>query len=580
MRRRRLDPRAVESSGAALSRLAPALVCGVGLMSAGCYFGPDGRDDNTTIAVTDGGDFEGSSGGDETPIDDDEDEEAPPAYGPTGLRLLTPSQYQNSVRDVLGDVEAQAVGQWRSSIAAAQGGLSSAAVENYEEASVAVTAALFADEQARLDFAGCTPSGSPADPCAASVVTSAGLRAWRRPLTQEEVERYTQLAAEVTALLDDDPWRGLQHAVAGLLQSPNFLYRVELGAPVDPAEPLYVRFDAYELASRISYLVWNTTPDAELLDAAERGELDDPAGFDAQVERLLDSPRSRDGIVQLFVDMFNLDTLYSLQKDEELLPAFTPTIGPAMRVELEQVIEDTVLTQGDLRRLFDTRGGYVNAELAALYGIEGEFGDDFVPVTLPETRGGLLTLPGFLAINSGEASTSPTLRGLTINEMLLCQNIPPPPPDVVPDLPEPGDDEPKTKRELLEQHVSDEACASCHKFTDAIGLALEHYDALGGYRATDNGLTIDPSGEFNGVAFNDAIELGELFADDDRITNCVVRHLYRYATGHVEQPEEQLTIAELYQELIDSGYDLTTAVDVMVHDEGFRFATLSPEDTP
>lgn len=502
------------------------------------------------------------------------------APGPTGLRLLTPTQYRNSVIDVLGPIAAPAVGQWRSSIAAAQGGVAAAAVEDYEEAAHTVTAALFADPNARLTLTGCTPAAGPGDPCTTQVLTTLGRRAWRRPLAADELARYADLAVEVTALLGGDPWLGLQYAVAGLLQSPNFLYRVEVGTPVTPDDPQHVRLDAYELASRLAYLVWNTTPDDALLDAAVSGELDDDAGLDAQLDRLLASPRARDGLVQLFVDMFDLDALYSLQKDPALLPNFTPTIGPAMREELVRVIADAVLEQRDYRRLFDTRTGFVDAELAAHYGLEGAFDGAFSPVALPDTRGGLLTLAGFLAINSGEASTSPTKRGLTVRRILMCQNVPPPPPDVEAELPEPGDDGPKTKREQLEAHVSEARCAACHQFTDPIGLSLEHFDALGGYRATDQGLLIDPSGDLDGQAFADAVELGGLLADHPGVYECVVRNLYRYATGHIEQSSEQPAIALLRQALEDSGYDLTAAVDALVRSDGFRHATLSPEDLP
>ena len=151
---------------------------------------------------------------------------------------------------------------------------------------------------------------------------------------------------EVAQLLGGDAWVGLQHAVAGLLHSPNFLYRVELGAPVEPGSEL-LRLGGYELASRLSYLVWNSTPDEALLDAAAAGELDDPEGLGAQLDRLVADPRARSGLIQLFVDMLDLDVLLALQKDAELLPAFTPTIGPAMREELVRVIDDALFTQRD-----------------------------------------------------------------------------------------------------------------------------------------------------------------------------------------------------------------------------------------
>ncbi len=543
------------------------------MLALGCYEGVDVGGDATSEGS--GGSSGGSSGGGDAPPVE------PPAAGPTGLRLLTPTQYRNSLVDVLGEVAAPAVGQWRSSIAAAQGGVASAAVEDYEEAAMAVTAAIFADPEARVAFAGCTPTAAADDPCAAQVIASVGRRAWRRPLELDEVERYGQVHADVSALLGGDPWSGLHYAVAGILQSPNFLYRVELGEPVDPVDPLHVRLNPYELASRLSYLVWNSTPDDALLDAAAGGALDSPEGLGAEVDRLFASPRAGEGVVQLFVDMFDLDALLSLQKDPMLVPAFSPTIGRAMREELVRVIDDVVLQRRDYRRLFDTRTGFADAELAGLYGVAAPpLPGAFVPVELPASRGGILTLAGFLAINSGEASTSPTHRGLTVRRVLMCQTVPPPPPDVVPKLPEPGEGEAKTKRELLEQHVSDPTCATCHQFTDPIGLALENFDALGGWRETDQGLPIDASGELDGAQFADAAALGDLFARHPAVGPCLVRNLYRYATGHIEQSHEEPVIALLVDALVGSRYDLTAAVDALVRSEGFRYATLSPEDQP
>jgi hypothetical protein len=542
------------------------------VMLGGCYEG-GGR---TTGELSSDGDDSDDDHGDT----DADDEGIEAAVGPTGLRLLTPTQYANSIIDVLGDVAATPVGQWRSSIAAAQGGVSPAGVEQYEQAAFQLTAQIFEDPALRMAVADCVPSVAADDPCIAAVVETLGRRAWRRPLSADEIARYQQVAFDVAGLLDGDPWVGLQHSVVGLLQSPNFVYRVELGTPL-PDDPTRVRLDAYELASRMSYFIWNTTPDDTLLDAAHSGGLDDDGGRKAQVDRLMTSPRARSGIVQLFVDSFDLDALLTLQKNQTLLPAFSSTLGAAMREELTHVIADTVLDQGDVRRLFDTRTGYVDAELAALYGVDAPIGSEPAAVTLPPERSGLLTLAGFLAIHSGDASTSPTHRGLTIRRAMMCQTVPPPPPDVEPNLPEPtGDEGHVTKREQLAEHASNPVCAACHKLIDPIGLALEHYDAIGGYRATDQGLTIDPSGDLDGVPFADAIELSAILADHDAVPHCVIVGLYRYALGHVEQPDQYETIAHLLQVLSDSGYDLRAAIEALVTSKGFRYGSVPQEGSP
>ena len=545
------------------------------LALGGCYAGTDeGRGAGTEDAGEDGLD-DGDDDDDDADGDDDDDGE-PLGLGSSGLRLLTPTQYANSVIAVLGDVAVEPVGQWRSSIAAAQGGVSPAGVEDYEVASHDVAAQIFADPIARAELAECEPVHAEGDACVQQVVETVGMRAWRRPLTTEEVDRYTQLAYDTGALLGDEPWVGLQHAVAGLLMSPNFLYRVEIGFP-DDEDDTRLKLDGFEVASRLAYLVWNTTPDDELLEAALAGELDEPEGVAAQVDRMLADERATQGTVQVFVDAFDLDALLSLQKDPELLPAFSQTLGPAMRAELVGVITDTVLVQGDFRRLFDTQTGFVDAELAALYGVPGTFGTEPTAVDLPDTRGGLLTLAGFLAINSGEASTSPTSRGLTVRRAVMCQTVPPPPPDVEAELPEPAGGEHQTKREQLEQHAVDPACASCHSMTDPIGLALEHFDALGGYRETDQGLTIDPSGDLDGTPFDDAVGLGAALSEHPAVMQCGVRNLYRYAMGHVEQPEEAPTVDLVMTAFEDEDYDLRAAIEALATADAFRYAAL-PSD--
>jgi len=547
-------------------------VVGLWVLS-GCYVGVDAGDGIDSLGSDSGGmeDGEGSSGGDE--VDD------PLASGPTGLRLLTPTQYRNSVADVLGEVEVETIGQWRSSIAAAQGGVSAALVEDYEESALAVSSLVFGDPALRMEVAGCSPTMDPDDACVAEVIERLGRQAWRRPLEADELERYAGVATSTAELLGNDPWQGLAHAVAGLLQSPNFLYRVEVGEPIGEDSDR-TRLDGYELASRLSYLAWNTTPDEALLDAVANGSFEDSEGIADEVQRLLDSPRAREGAVQVFVDMLDLDALLSLQKDPLLLPAFTPTIGPSMREELVHTIEDTVVDGRDLRRLFDTPNGFVNAELAALYGLSGEFDESFTEVALPEGRGGLLTLGGFLAINSGEASTSPTKRGLLVRTVLMCQSIPPPPPDVEAELPEPEGDTPKTKREQLSEHAENPACAACHDFMDPIGFGLETFDALGGYRLTDNGLPIDPSGELDGEPFADAVELGARLSENPALANCMVRNLYRYAVGHVEQPDEATILEGMNAALTDNDYDLRAAIEALVTHEAFGVGLWSEEEAP
>ena len=497
-------------------------------------------------------------------------------YQPAGLRLLTPAQYQASIRDLLGDDNPiQAVGQWRSSIAAAQGGVSLTAVEEYEEAALEAAAFVFADAGRRDALVGCEPEASATDPCVLEFVEAFGRRAWRRPITAEESERYATLIQTLGALFSD-PWRGFEYAVVGMLQSPSFLYRVELGEP-DPAAPERLRFSSHDMATRLSYFVWNTTPDAALLDAADEGALVQDAALVEQLDRLVASERARAGSSQFFSDLLDLESLLHVQKDATWVPLYTDTIGPAMREQLLLTIDAVALgDDSDYRDLFVSRSTFVNAELANLYELPGSFGSELEAVTLPEDgpRAGH-PLPGraphhVLGRGRHFADAAREVR----RNVLLCQVIPPPPPGVTATLPETKPDEPVTTRDLLEQHRNDPSCAACHKFMDPIGLSLENFDALGGFRATQNGLDIDASGDLDGDVFVDAKGLGEAMREHPALAECLIRSVYRYGTGHIEQGVELATIDALTQRFAADGHRVRSAFELVALSESFRRAAV------
>jgi hypothetical protein len=417
--------------------------------------------------------------------------------------------------------------------------------------------------------------------CSRSFLETFGRRAFRRPLTGDELDRYVKLATD-TALLLDDVWRGLEFSVVGVLESPNFLYRVELAEP-DPKDPARSRYSNQEMATRLAYFLWNTTPDDALLDAAENGDLVDEERLPEHVARLLGSDKARGGALSFFSDLLDLDSLVSLEKDPAWVPLFTATVGAAMREQLLLTIDAVVFGEGgDYRDLFDTETTFVNAELANLYGLKGSFGEAFVPVTFPAdgARSGVLTLAGLLTMYSGEAATSPTKRGKFVRNVLLCQDIPPPPPGVKTIIPAPAPDELVTKRDLLERHRTDPSCSSCHGFMDPIGLALENFDVLGVYRGTENGIPIDTSGDLDGMPFSDARGLGMRMREHPLLSACLVRNVYRYASGHIEQGIEMPLLEELTARFVEAGDRVSTAFEEIALSPAFRFAARAePKET-
>lgn len=495
---------------------------------------------------------------------------------PALLRRLTRAQYQNSVRQLLGDLtlttqlEADALIHGSVSVGTAHSTLSPHATEQYENAAFELAAQAITPEH-RAALVSCAPSAVLDRECTQEFVQSFGRRVFRRPLETSEVDRYVALAENAAQELGDF-WSGIEFALAGMLQSPRFLFRAELGE-VDPAVPERFRYDGYDMAARLSFLFLDTTPDAMLLDAAESGELLSAAGVRDHAERLSEDPRARAALATFHAERLGLEELEALSKDGELFPGTDAALASAMREDILRTIEQiTVGDEGDYRDVFDTRLVFADDRLAAIYGVDGS-GTSMSQLELPEDslRLGLLGKPGILAMMAHTRETSPTRRGKFVRERILCQTISAPPPGVVTVLPVPNPDAP-TMRDRLKTHAVEPSCAGCHVRTDPIGLAFEHFDAIGAYRPDDDGHAIDPSGELDGEAFADARELSLLVRDRPDAAECVVRQLYRYAGAHVETGGEASVIRALAERFVALSYRLPDLLIDVATSDGFRYA--------
>lgn len=487
------------------------------------------------------------------------------------LRRLTPAQYRNSVRELLGielDVSAltaipplsglQAIG-------AATVAFAEVDLEAFERLANDAAATVFNDESSRLRVVGCDASSAA---CAEGFVRSFGRRAFRRPLDAGEATRYEQLRQTATTMTGS-AWLGLRVVTSALLQSPNFLYREELGTPGAGGEPVRTLTD-YQLASRIAFFLTNSAPDAALLDAVEAGALATPKSTRSQAEQLLANATeavSHD----LLQDYLRLDGLDSLVKLPDLFPAATPELAQAMKQEtllsLRQRLFDT---SSDFRTVFTSTTTFVNGELAELYDVPAPRGDALVQIELPASgpRAGLLTQASFLALHAHPGRTSPTRRGKFIRENFLCQAVPAPPPNVDTSLPDTSDA--RTLREKLTEHRENPACAGCHTLMDPIGLPLEHFDALGEFRQTENGAEIDASGELDGATFQDARGLGVALSEHPAVTSCFTRTLLRYARGALETASEGERIAALEAAFASAGYRVPALMLEIASDPEFR----------
>jgi hypothetical protein len=414
---------------------------------------------------------------------------------------------------------------------------------------------------------GCVPRGATDRACAGRFLARFGRALYRRPLAPAELDNLIAMAS-TTAQRRGDFWAGLRVALTTLLASPSFIYVVERGRPL-PGAPL----TSWELATRLSLFLWNTSPDELLLDAAARDELADAEGVRRHVLRLLASPRARAGLRNFWVELYHLDATARVSRDKEREPRVSVrAIGRTMMEETLLGLEHNVFVdRADFRTLFTTRDTFLNKDLAALYRVKVVDGGMFTKIMLPadSPRRGLLGQAAFLAGTSSPDKTSPTARGKFVREVILCEPVAPPPPNVDTNLPPPSG-ELHTLRERLEEHRSDVGCSKCHKLMDTIGLAFERFDHYGEYRELEGGEVIDPSGELDGQAFASPVELGALLERDQRVPACLMRNLYSYATGRIPGPSDAAPVHDLLAAFQGSGYHVYDALLALSTSDTFR----------
>jgi hypothetical protein len=393
-------------------------------------------------------------------------------------------------------------------------------------------------------FGTCSINVSNPEPCARDILSRFARRAWRRPVTQEEVDRLVGFLA-LAKRHGDSPEAGVKLALRSVLVSPNFLFRVEKDP--DPAASKPYRLNDFELASRLSYFIWSSMPDEALLTAAEAGKLGDPKELEAQVQRMLADPKA-----QALVENFAGQWLYtraldSAEPDKALYGAFNEDLRTAMRQETQLVFRDFITGDYKLRDLVDAPFTYVNDALASHYGLPLPGSRTPVRVDLarhPE-RQGVFGHGSLLTVTSNSDRTSPVQRGVWVLEQMLCAAPPPPPPDVE-NLPPPVDPN-MTMRERMAEHRSQPACQGCHRLMDPLGLALENYDPIGRWRLKEvSGAPVDPTGELpNGTVLRGPEDMRRFVKDDPKLSACLTEHLLTYALGRGMAKEDECAVKEI-----------------------------------
>jgi hypothetical protein len=495
-------------------------------------------------------------------------EEEGAAQTHVALRRLTHSQYNNTVRDLLGDRSLPAnqfppedfVNGFKNQYAAEN--LSPLLEDAYSAAAEKVAARAFRLHNQR--------AGNAAD-----FVRTFGLKAFRRPLDEAEVRRYEALFRK----------EGPQLVTEAMLQSPNFLFRLE-----ETGNP---KWRAYAVASRLSYALWDSMPDDALFAAAARGELDTPASVEKAARRMLDDPKARQSLDEFVAQWLRFDRVLTSTKERRAFPNFTPETAIAMTQEARRFVSDLVWNNGDFTQLFTAPYGYMNGDLARIYGVEPP-ANDFDRVAFPANSGraGLLGQALFLTLTAKPDETSPTARGLFVREQFLCQHVADPPPGVNTNLPPVTESKPMTNRDRLAVHTTMNTCAGCHRLVDPIGFGFEKYDAIGQHREklkltfgqtfgeakgearkmSTVELDLDTSGQVAGIpnsGFTTPKELGAVLAASPQCQECVVKQYFRYVSGRTETPADRPLLQGVLDDFRRSGFKFQEMIISMMRAREF-----------
>ena len=493
------------------------------------------------------------------------------------LRRLSHSQYNRTVRDLLGDGSLPAnqfppedfVNGFKNQYVAQA--LSPLLEDAYSATAEKLARAAFRSGDSH-GLIPCKPSAA----CRTEFVGAFGAKAFRRPLSDAEVKRYDALFQKAPTFM-----AGAQIVVEAMLQSPNFLFRLE--------DSKQANWTPYATASRLSYALWDSMPDDALIAAAARGELDTQEGVARSARRLLDGPKARQAIDEFTSQWLRFDRVLTATKERRSYPLFTPDTAIAMTQEARRFVSDLVWNGRNFMELFTAADAYPNGDLARIYQIETP-ADDYERVPLPagSERAGILGQALFLTLTAKPDDTSPTARGVFVREQFLCQHVADPPPGVNTNLPPVTQDRPMTNRERLAMHATNKACAGCHNLVDPIGNGLERFDAIGQRReklkltfgqvfgeanqekraaTTTVEVPLDTTGQVAGLpnsAFSSPKELGAVLAASPQCQECIVKQYFRYVAGRTETPADRPLIRRVLEEFKRSGFQFREMVISMV----------------
>ena len=495
------------------------------------------------------------------------------------LRVLTQSEYKNSITDLFGAISAQlelppdTFVAGFTSIGGAEVAINAASVEPYETASLAVTKEVFGDSARWQKLVGCQPKADLSDACVSTFIKAFGKRAFRRDLTDVEVQQWLKVGQDAAQLTGSSAAIGLAAVVSGLLQSPYFLYRIETN--LLDASNGRLKYDGLSMATRLAFLLTGRPPSDALLTAAAAGQLDTADGVKTAAAPLLADPSAVDRMAAFFGEFAHVSLVLGAQKSADMFPTYTPALQSSMLQATQLFIKNVVLAPGaDVRALYDSDQTFVDATLAPIYGVSAP-ASGFMQIKLgaDAARAGILSQPAVLAGHSQPDHNSPTRRGYFISQTFLCVTPPDPPADVVAVLtPDPT----KTARQQLDAHRTKDSCKGCHALFDPLGFGLEHLDSIGKYRTMENGQPIDATGTLDGVAYDGAAQMGGAFRQSARALTCMMGNFYRSSNARAEVGPDATEVDKLTQALAAKNYVWRDLVTEFVASDAFRSAPAVP----
>ncbi len=564
-----------------LGLLGPVMAAWLGGCSAVSGDGPGGNPNGTSGGSSNGTAGNGNTTGGGTVV-------VPvcPGVNPgvAEVRRLTRFEYSNVARDLLGDTTDPGAGLPSETIARTGNvfgndadllSVSSELASKYNTVAADIAARATATPAALTKLNACAGGATPDDACAKTVIASIVSKAYHRAVPAAEVDSFFGLFTAVKAKATFAS--GIAAVIEDVLQAPEYLYRIELGAPAAD-HPELRRPTADEMAARLSFMFWGTIPDDALRMAAMKGDLATPAGVKAQAQRLVDAPQARPVVRFFFDNLLPISGLTNLARDKAKFPVYTQPFAAALREETQTFLEHQIFdadSPGTWASALTAPYTYVNDQLAAFYGMPGVTGPEFRKVNLPDPtkRLGLLTQGGILTGTITSNESNPVLRGSFIINKMMCSNIAlPTDPAILAQVKIPEGVSGPTARDRFTKHRAQAICAGCHALIDPAGFALENYDPIGQWRDKENDVMIDATGNVpGGMPINGPVELVKSLAATDAARDCFAQHWQEFGYGKTLNASDDCTNKALSNAFKASGGNIKQLLVALTQTDSFLY---------